>query len=1077
MKESIFQNRLNESLDKFKENTALECGERTMTYAQLERQSNLFARRIIEKGIKEQTFIGILTEDRMTLICAMTGILKARCVFVPLDPAYPAERLAAMISGTHLEFVFSDAGEAAGRIPVEAVEFIPISAGEDAVERPDLAYSGADRVYVYFTSGSTGTPRAIVGKNSSLLHFIEWEIETFAVDETSRFSQFTNIGFDALLRDVFVPLFSGGTVCIPPGKELLKDLEKLEEWIDGSRISVIHCVPAFFRTLTSDVAGTADTSGSDRFKDLKFILLSGERIYPSDLVPWYKTFGERIQLVNFYGPTETTMIKAFYPIREADTQLERIPVGKPMKGARVVIWDKAMNLCKQNMVGQFYIRTPHRTYGYYNDPQLNSERFIKNPYNEDPDDLLYATGDLGRLMPDGNLDLLGRNDRQVKIRGVRIEPEEIETVLMSHPGVKEAAVIKERGSNQNERLRAFITGVGEGACDGGDVTAYIAGRLSEYMMPANLVVIDQMPRNPNGKINYEVLHELLEKEETDLTPPASDFEERLLHLWREILGKEDIGVNSNFLDLGGNSLNVMTLVARIHREFDIRIPLGEIFNNATIRKQAGFIMTAEADNPETFAPIEPVDKKEYYVLSSAQKRLYFLQQMDPEGTGYNMPQTMPLRLDKQEPVKQRLEETFKKLIHRHEVLRTSFHLIDGEPFQKIQNNVDFEIEYHELPTDDTESTDDTNESLLGVRPFDLSRAPLMRAVMVNVQETQYVLMVDMHHIISDEISNNILSGDFKALLEGKELSPLRLQYKDYAHWQNSGTGTESIKKQETYWLQQFDDPLPVLNLAADFPRPVVRSIEGDNVDFHFGESETAALKKLAAGMDATIQMLMLAFFNILLSKISGSEDIIVNTPISSRSHAELEKIIGVFLNTLPLRNLPTGHKSFPQFLKEVRETSFTAYENQDYPLEDLVKRLGIPRDLSRNPLSDVMFEMHMPGAGSKRVIIVDDENREREYGEMNAKLEAFLTDIRHRVSRMDIDWYGIEGENGLFFSVMYSTGLFKKERIEKLVNYYKDIVNQVLENNEIKLSDIKLSHDFLAAKPTLSSGQEDDFGF
>ncbi|MCU0288414.1 MAG: amino acid adenylation domain-containing protein, partial [Acidobacteria bacterium] len=433
-----FQNKLKENLRKYPNNIALEYGEERLTFLQLDQKTDWIASRIIAAGVKKSRFIGIYTDDKSRFILAMIGILKAGCVFVPLEPMIPWKRTETMLRTTNTCIVFTD-GQYQQQFDVLCRTFI-IDESCFRIEaslatETQVEYDPEGPVYVYFTSGSTGTPKAILGKSKSLLHFIEWEIDTFCINESFRVSQLTNPLFDVLLRDVFVPLFSGGCVCIPGNREILVNRDELVNWIDDSRVHLIHCVPAVFRVFN------AENLTPENFRQLKYILMSGERIPPYDLSKWYAVFDERIQLVNLYGPTETTMIKTYYFIQKNDVQKSRIPVGKPMRGCRIIILDKNMTPCGKEIVGEIYIRTPYMTLGYYNEEELNKKYFIPNPFNNDPNDLFYKTGDLGKILPDGNIDLIGRSDRQVKIRGIRVELEEIENVILKSTLVQEVVIV------------------------------------------------------------------------------------------------------------------------------------------------------------------------------------------------------------------------------------------------------------------------------------------------------------------------------------------------------------------------------------------------------------------------------------------------------------------------------------------------------------------------------------------------------------------------------------------------------------------------------------------------------------
>jgi amino acid adenylation domain-containing protein len=1035
-----FQDTLIESLAKFEHRTAIRCGERFVTYGQLDRGSNGIAAGLVDGGIGKGAFIGIYIDDRVAFITAMIGILKAGCVFVPLDAAYPRQRLEAMIRQADVSVIVADAPGVAATLTVPPTVRVmgldgltgqPGSEGE--AQLPPVAYDPEDRIYIYFTSGTTGQPRAILGKNKSLLHFIDWEIETFHIDGGFRVSQLTTPGFDAFLRDVFVPLSSGGLICIPPDPEILRQPPRLVEWLDRSGIGLIHCVPSLFRLLLTD-----GVTGS-HFRDLKLILLSGERIYPADLKSWFAVFGDRIQLVNFYGPSETTMIKTYYVIRQSDAHLDNIPIGKPMKGARVVIFDEDMNFCDERITGELYIRTPFMSFGYYNDPHLNRQRFIPNPLTGNPHDILYRTGDLARFLPDGNIELLGRIDRQVKIHGIRVELEEIEKILMGQAPVREAAVIQAQVDGGREILMGYFTDNGQAGYDPEQLTArlkaHLALHLPEAAIPASLKRLPQMPRKPNGKVDYDALADLFARDNADVVLPRNSLEKRLAAVWSQVLDIDTVGVTASFFELGGNSLNIMSLLSKIHLEFDVRISLGEIFNNATIEKQAAIIRQAKG---EAVVSIEPAEKRDYYIPSSAQKRLYFLQQMEPGSTVYNIPAAFRLagRLQKE-----RLLAAFKGLIDQHESLRTLFVTAAGETVQRILAGAGFELAY-----DDAPHLQPSALIAAFVRPFNLSTAPLLRVGLVKLDDNEHLLLVDMHHIVADGLSHQILAQDFMCLYGGQPLPPLRLQYRDFCLWQHSAGQQAAAASQKEYWLKVFGDEIPVLSLPTDFPRPPIQSFDGSRVYFEIPPQETAVLKDMAGVEGATLYMVLLAAYHIFLSKVGNQADIVVGTPVAGRRHPDLQRLIGMFVNTLALRHCAGGELTFKEFVREVKANVLEAFENQEYPFEDLVDQaaLKINRDVSRNPLFDVVFVFQAMDARQARLA-------ERESGGIKQRGYEY----EERTAKFDLTLDVGVGER-LYCSFEYCTRLFTEQTVKRFVGYFRRVVAAVIADPRTRLADIEV---------------------
>ncbi|HLP48669.1 MAG TPA: condensation domain-containing protein, partial [Candidatus Kapabacteria bacterium] len=1043
---------LADSFQKYRENMAIEYGALRMVYAELEYRMACISTQIADYNIEEGTFIGIYSKDKSDIIATVIGILNMNCIFVPLDTTLPVKRIENMIKLANIRDIFTDGEHESivndlkdrnsniGHIFVLDRVFNRAQ-GLVNTKVQKTHYNKEDKVYVYFTSGTTGIPHVIVGKNESLVQFLLWQIEKFSIHKGYRISQLAAVGFDAFLRDIFIPLFVGGTICIP----LPADMESLADWIDISRINLVHCVPSLFRLINTDEMTAAN------YTHLKYIIMSGEPLQPNELKRWYEVFADRIQLINYYGTSETTMSKTYHLIQSNEVESKRIPAGLPMRGARTIILDKYLKLCDKGIVGEIYIKTPYRTYGYLNDPELNAERFIKNPFNENDMAFLHKTGDIGRELENGEIELQGRIDRQVKIRGIRIELENIENCLLKHGKIDRAIVINQKNSAGETFLCAYIILKKEEAgvkVEPGEVgitistselREFLEKELPEYMIPPYFVVIDKVPLTPNGKIDTKALpkHEI--KIARDGIIPLNAMEEKLIELWGEILGIEEnvIGMDSNFFELGGHSLKVMTLLARIHREFDVRVPLAEMFKAPTIRKLSRYIREAGED---INIAIQPAEKKEYYPLSSAQRRLYFLQQMIKTSTTYNMFSGWILEgiIDEN-----RLEQTIKKLIHRHESLRTSIHIINDELVQRIQEEVEFGIEH--LVTNSRDEHEQTQLSGRGIplsfiRSFDLSKAPLLRVGLIKEINDRCILMVDMHHIISDGISINILVKDFMDLYQGDNLSALLIQYKDFSAWQNNEKQGEPIKRQEEYWLKEFAGKIPVLELPYDYPRPLVQSFEGNKITFEIDKQTTSILKALNLKMGVTMYMMLLAIHTVFLAKVSSQEDIVVGSPIAGRRHVDLEKIIGMFVNTLALRNYPSGEKKFSSFLEEVKENILISFENQDYQYEDLIEQVVIGRDTSRNPLFDAVFVLqNMDNVG---------------VNIPGLKLSPYP--LEDKTAKFDLSLIVVETREKLLFYFEYSTNLFKKETIDRFIAYFVNILQGVIENNEKKISDLEI---------------------
>ncbi|MCP4215459.1 MAG: AMP-binding protein, partial [bacterium] len=695
----------------------------------------------------------------------------------------------------------------------------------------------------------------------------------------------------------------------------------------------------------------------------------------------------KVALYNYYGPTEATVSASFFSFSlygNSGEVLQAISIGKPMDNYRIYILDQNKKTVPVGVNGELCIAGPAIAAGYLNQPELTADTFIDyhlqapdagtNTQPEGPSGFqgepplglpggppeakLYKTGDLARRLPDGNIEFLGRIDHQVKIRGFRMELGEIERCLAAHPNIKEAVVLSRESNDGNNFLCAYYVETGTGQQSVAGLKDFLSQSLPDYMIPPFFIKLETIPLTGNGKIDRKALGRLQltkHKSQKNYTAPRDETEEKLNLIWAGILGtpKQAIGIDDNFFDIGGHSLRATVMVSKIHKEFNVKVPLPEIFANPSIRALADNL---KGVNEETYHSIEPAEKKEYYVLSSAQKRLYILEQM--ESMAYNMPGTVPLA-GETDPAK--LEAALKTLIQRHDSFRTSFHMINETPVQVVHDTVPFTIE---KPASFDRSTADplTAAKRAFFRPFDLSKAPLLRVGFVETPGGQKenpgrYMLLDMHHIITDGVSREILTREFFALIAGEELPPLTVQYRDYAQWRAGSAQKQLMEQQEEFWLNTFPDELPVLELPTDYPRPVIQSFEGKRVSFVLTQEETRSLNAAANENEATLYMTVLAIFTILLSRLGGREDIIVGAPTAGRRHADLDNIIGMFVNTLAMRNYPEGEKTVGAFLGEVRENTLNVFENQEYQFEDLVDKLSLRRDTGRNPIFDVMFNM------------------------------------------------------------------------------------------------------------------------
>jgi amino acid adenylation domain-containing protein len=1026
-------------------------GERkkTLTYQQLNEKANGLARVLRNKGVGPERIAALLIESSIPMVTAVLAVLKAGGAYLPIDLEAPTERKTFILKESRAHLVLTDQPGESTSFPVSDlpghIETLDVS--DERVYDPDTTpldsqTKSSDLAYIIYTSGSTGKPKGVLVEHGHVVNTLVYRKEEYRMDNRHTALQLFSYAFDGFLTSFFTPIISGARVVIL-SKQTIEDITRIVDVIAENQVTHFISVPILYQAIMKTITKAEAAS-------LQVVTLAGDQVQPH-LLELTAAVNKNIEIVNEYGITEAGVMSTVYRHQEKDP---RIKIGFPAWNTRIYI-TRPTNLDDRQLLsvgvyGEMCIAGAGVARGYMNNPGLTAARFTEDPFL--PDRLgisgngrhrrMLKTGDMARRLPDGNIEFMGRIDHQVKIRGYRIEPGEIENRLKKHQRIKEAVVIARKNKKNDKYLCAYYVEnktAGETPTtvklNTSELSDYLAKELPAYMVPTYFVPLEHIPLNANGKIDRGVLPEPKEgTAEKEYVPPQDEVEIHLAEIWQDVLGIKKIGISDNFFDLGGHSLTATMLASRIHKAFHVKIPLTKIFVTPTIQGIAGHIKETTKTSKEMFDRIEPAGEKPYYSLSSAQKRLYFLYRLEEAGRGYNMSQALILEGDLNIG---RVETVFKKMIERHESLRTSFYLENSEPVQKVHKSVEFEIEYQKKPL----SKHSPQDLMMNfIRPFDLAQAPLMRMELVKLEEGKHLLMLDMHHIVTDGTSLGIMIKEFALLYKGEELPPLRIGYKDYAQWQTHTRQQAVIKEQEAYWMRSFSQEVPVLDLPSDFPRPAIKSFQGSLLDFSFAEEETRKLKALAKEADATLYMTLLALFNILLSKLSGQEDIVIGTPTAGRRHADVEPIVGMFINTLALRNYPLAGKTGMEFLKEVKACTLKAFENQEYPFEDLVDRLAVRRDTGRNPIFDVLFAL---------------QNMDVSPSEISG-LKLIPCDYETGISKFDLNLNGYEERNQLSFSFEYSTALFKEETIQRFIQYFREIVSSVTAEPQLAISRIEI---------------------
>ncbi|NOQ24125.1 MAG: amino acid adenylation domain-containing protein, partial [Bacteroidales bacterium] len=1008
---------------------ALVRGSNKLTYKEFNQETDKLSNILINKGIKCNDFVAIFADQSIEFLISIFAVLKAGGAYVPIDNNYPVSRKNYIIKDCDAKIILSTKSVRSANketlMDIEDDRIVNVDEldnYESPVQYDPVKLKSDNLIYLIYTSGSTGNPKGAAVYHKGFANLMHWFINENTITSTDSVLLMSSTSFDLTQKNLFAALLCGGSLHLMPTSHYDPDI--ISDIISREKITWINCTPSAFYPIVE----AKEDSLLEKLNSLRFVSLGGEPISMNKLSTWLSLESNKTKIVNTYGPTEATDICASFIIENPLDYLDKIiPIGKPICNVQIFILDINYRIVPIGISGELCISGAGLALGYLNNTALTSEKFIKHPFKEG--ERLYKTGDLARWLPDGKIEFLGRIDHQVKIRGFRIELGEIESLLQKHDQIKDCVVIDIEASG-DKCLCAYL--VTEEKFNKEEIRTYLSASLPDYMIPLYFVELDSLPLTSNGKVNRKALPSPEIKAGEDYVAPSNEIEENLVKIWSEVLNieKEDISVTANFFAIGGHSLKATILIGRIHKEIGVEFPLRDVFLYSSIQAQA---VQIELSTKKNFVSIPKVKEQDYYALSSAQKRLYLLQQMELDSTAYNIPYIIPLGAEVE---KEKIEEAFQQLIKRHESFRTSFEIEGEEPVQRIHEHVEFKLEELTLAKDEVQE-----KRHQFIQAFDLSKAPLLRVSKVDIKGESSLLMIDMHHIISDGVSHAILEQDFQRLYSGEYLAPLSLQYKDYSQWQNSEEQQARVKKQENYWINKFEQEIPVLNLPIDKVRPAIQSHEGASVNFALSKEETQHIKSLAKENDLTLYLSVLSAFNILISKISGQEDIIVGTPIAGRNHSDLENIVGMFVNTLAIRNEVKGSNTLKEFIKKLKQTTLEAFENQDYQFEELVENISIERDISRNPLFDVMFSF---------------QNQEADIRADLSGLENNKYEHKSGLSKFDLTLTAVDYGEQMMFSFEYCTKLFKAETIERYIGYFKQIVNQLTIKSERELSEIEI---------------------
>ncbi|WP_339413594.1 amino acid adenylation domain-containing protein [Pseudomonas sp. EA_35y_Pfl2_R5] len=1020
---------------------ALVLDDCTWSYAELNQRANRIAHRLLALNLPAEARIGLCLPRGLEMVAVLFGTLKAGLAFVPLDPDFPAERLAHMIEDAGIRLLLvapetlaaTDAHAQLERLDVTAIASGPVS-------DPTVVVHPAQLAYLMYTSGSTGKPKGVAIDHQALAGHSEVALGFFALSAADRVLQFSTFNFDGFVDQLF-PALSCGACVVLRGPELW-DSQEFQRRLLRHGISVADLATAYWYQLAQDFAAEPPAD----YGALRLVSATGEAMPPEGLSAWRQAGLAPIRLLNTYGPTEATVTASVQDCQAwasgAQPLPVQMPIGQALPGRAFYLLDRDGNLAPPGVPGELCIGGELLARGYHGRPALSAERFAPDPFGP-PGSRLYRTGDLARRLADGAIEYLGRIDQQVKLRGFRIELGEIEARLQSHPAVRQTLVLVREDRPGDRRLVAYVVPHAEApAID--TLREHLAETLPDYMLPAAFVSLLALPLSPNGKLDRKALP-LPEygADNHDLAPPRTTQEQELAQVWQAVLGLQAVGIHDNFFALGGHSLLATQLVARLRRQLGIELPLRAVFEAPTIAQLAERLPSSDApvEQPIAVAP-RPASGIAALPLSHAQQGMWFIQQLQPSSAAYHIPSAARLRgrLDSDA-----LHAAFQALVRRHEALRTRFAERDGEPTQLIHEAIDLPLPMvdlgHLAPTEREQAA----RRLLieeATRPFNLSQAPLLRLTLVRLAADEHLLLVVLHHIVADGWSMGVLVSElaqlYRAALEGREaaLPALPIQYADYAAWQRQRLDGAGLERQLAYWRQALGEPQAPLELPADRPRPTAMSGRGGRHRFSVERTTASALTDLCRQQGATLFMGLLGAFQVWLHAHSGRLDPIVGTDVANRGRAETEGVVGFFLNQLALRADLAGNPSFAELLARLRVQVLDAYSHQELPFDKLVEALNPSRSLAYSPLFQVKLVLQNQPEGALEM----------------PGLEVLPEPIEHGQAQLDLHLTVEETARGLDCTFKYSVDLFEPTTIAAFAEEFKALLAQVVSTPEMQIA-------------------------
>ncbi|MBP5971594.1 amino acid adenylation domain-containing protein [Brasilonema sp. CT11] len=1040
-----------EQVERIPDAVAVVFENQQLTYHQLNCRANQLAHYLRSLGVGADGLVGICVERSLEMVVGLLGILKAGGAYVPFDPTYPIERLSFMLEDASVSVLLTQQ-QLVKNLPKHEAQVVCLDTDWEIISQSIQencidSVQASNLAYVIYTSGSTDRPKGVMVEHKGLSNLAQAQIQTFGVECDSRILQFASFSFDASIWEVVMALGSGATLYLGTKDSLLPG-QPLIERLRNYSITHITLPPSALAVMPVE-----------ELLVLQTIIVAGEACSAELIKQWSVSRN----FFNAYGPTEASVCATMTKCTHED---EKISIGKAIANTKVYILDKNLQPVPVGVPGELHIGGVGLARGYLNRPKLTQEKFIPNPFGVG---CLYKTGDLAHYLPDGNIEYLGRIDNQVKIRGFRIELGEIEAALSQHKYVQTSCVIAREDNLGDKRLVGYVVAHQYCQLTMDQLRQFLKAKLPEYMVPSAFVILESMPLTPNGKVDRRALKapDLHSKVKDKYVAPRTPIEELLTQIWAQVLKLEQVGIDDDFFTLGGHSLLATQLVSRIRNIFKVELPLRELFARTTVAEFAQKIQQLQQQSSELSAPaILPREKNAKLPLSFGQQRLWFLEQLQPNSSFYNVP--IALRLVGTLSVAA-LVQSLKEIIARHEALRTNFITVDGQPTQIIreqgiesreqgaggrkQGTVSI-VDLQHLSTFVLSEVEVSKKEIAlqqlvrqqVQRPFDLATKPLIRTTLVVLSETEHALLLCMHHIVLDGWSISVFVQELASLYNAYSinqpslLAPLPIQYADFAIWQRQWLQGNVLQSQLNYWQQQLKDAPTLLSLPTDRPRPSVQSFSGAYQEFALSQKLTSGLTQLSQQQGVTLFMTLLAAFDTLLYRYTGVADIVVGTSIANRDRSEIEGLIGFFVNTLVMRTNLAGNPSFSELLSRVREMAMDAYTHQNLPFEMLVEALQPGRDLSHTPLFQVTFALQNAPISELKL----------------TGLTVSPIKVETTTAKFDLTLSMENTTQGLVGVWEYNTDLFDASTIERIMGHFVILLESIIANPQQQISQLPL---------------------